>query len=193
MNVVTAARIAEKERKPMKIYTIDIDGNITAFANAKETGGRGERFASAKELGKLAGRWPAARPVEIWNSLPGVEPVKRFQSRSVAVTRIWAAIQNLEPAVAPDAREVAPAKGRTKKKPAAAREANVAREGSKKAIVLSLLQRQEGAALSEIRAVTGWQAHTVRGFLSAAVGKKMGLQVHLTRREDGERVYSIEA
>jgi hypothetical protein len=38
-----------------------------------------------------------------------------------------------------------------------------------------------------------YQAHTVRGFLSAAVGKKMGLQVHLTRREDGERVYSIEA
>lgn len=192
MNVVTATRIAEKERKPMKTYSIDTDDNITAFANAKEAAGRGERFASARDLGRLAGRWPAGRPVEIWNSLPGVEPVKRFQSRRVAVTRIWAAIQSLEPAVAPDTREVGPAKGRAKKKPAAAWEGNVAREGSKKAVVLGLLQRQDGATLSEIMAITGWQAHTVRGFLSAAVGKKMGLKVQLTRREDGERVYSVE-
>jgi Protein of unknown function (DUF3489) len=38
---------------------------------------------------------------------------------------------------------------------------------------------------------TGWQAHSVRGFISGALGKKMGLKVDSVRREDGERVYSI--
>jgi hypothetical protein len=38
---------------------------------------------------------------------------------------------------------------------------------------------------------TGWQAHSVRGFISCALGKKMGLTVASVRREDGERVYSI--
>jgi len=38
---------------------------------------------------------------------------------------------------------------------------------------------------------TGWQAHSVRGFLSAAVGKKMGLHLESSKREDGQRVYRI--
>jgi len=38
---------------------------------------------------------------------------------------------------------------------------------------------------------TGWQKHSVRGFISGTLGKKMGLTVDSVRREDGERVYSI--
>jgi Protein of unknown function (DUF3489) len=38
---------------------------------------------------------------------------------------------------------------------------------------------------------TGWQAHSVRGFISGALGKKMGLTVDSARREDGERVYTL--
>ena len=38
---------------------------------------------------------------------------------------------------------------------------------------------------------TGWQAHSVRGFISGALGKKMDLMVESSKREDGERVYSI--
>ena len=38
---------------------------------------------------------------------------------------------------------------------------------------------------------TGWQAHSVRGFISGALGKKMGLKVDSVRREDGERVYTL--
>ena len=40
---------------------------------------------------------------------------------------------------------------------------------------------------------TGWQAHSVRGFLSGTVGKKLGLTVTSTKVEDGERTYSIKA
>ena len=66
-----------------------------------------------------------------------------------------------------------------------------ARDGSKKATVLGLLQRKGGATLTQIMKATGWQAHSVRGFISGALGKKMGLTVDSVRREDGERVYSI--
>jgi Protein of unknown function (DUF3489) len=38
---------------------------------------------------------------------------------------------------------------------------------------------------------TGWQAHSVRGFLSGAIAKKMGLPLKSEKRDDGERVYSI--
>ena len=81
-----------------------------------------------------------------------------------------------------------PAKGKGAKagsKPAAAR------DGCKKAEVLGLLQRKDGATLAQIMKATGWQAHSVRGFISGALGKKMGLTVDSVRREDGERVYSI--
>jgi len=40
---------------------------------------------------------------------------------------------------------------------------------------------------------TGWQPHSVRGFLSGAIGKKMGLKVISTKGEDGERSYSVKA
>ena len=66
-----------------------------------------------------------------------------------------------------------------------------ARAGSKKATVLGLLQRKGGATLAQIVKATGWQKHSVRGFISGALGKKMGLTVDSVRREDGERVYSI--
>ena len=39
---------------------------------------------------------------------------------------------------------------------------------------------------------TGWQPHSVRGFLSGTVRKKMGLAVISTKSEDGERSYSIK-
>lgn len=40
---------------------------------------------------------------------------------------------------------------------------------------------------------TGWQLHSVGGFISGTVGKKMGLTVESTKGEEGERSYSIKA
>ena len=40
---------------------------------------------------------------------------------------------------------------------------------------------------------TGWQPHSVRGFLSGTIGKKMGLVVRSTKGDSGERSYSIKA
>ena len=67
-----------------------------------------------------------------------------------------------------------------------------AREGSKTAKVLDLLKRPGGATAKELMKATGWQPHSVRGFLSGTVGKKMGMAVSSTKAEDGERTYSVK-
>ena len=80
----------------------------------------------------------------------------------------------------------------TKKAPKGAKKASASREGSKSAKVLDLLNRPDGATLAELMKATGWQAHSIRGFLSGAVGKKMGLTVASAKRQDGERSYSVK-
>ena len=65
------------------------------------------------------------------------------------------------------------------------------RKGSKTAAVLALLQRAKGATLTEILEATSWQAHSVRGFISGTLGKKMGLAVISSKRADGARVYRV--
>ena len=46
--------------------------------------------------------------------------------------------------------------------------------GTKQALLISMLQRAEGATLQEIIAATGWQAHSARGAMSGALGKSWG-------------------
>ena len=79
----------------------------------------------------------------------------------------------------------------TSKKAAKVKEAKVPREFSKKSIVLDLLRRPKGATLAEIMAATDWQAHSVRGFISGNITKKMGLAVESTKSESGDRTYRI--
>jgi hypothetical protein len=65
------------------------------------------------------------------------------------------------------------------------------REGSKAAQVYGLLCRPEGATLREIQQATGWQPHSVRGFLSASI-RKQGRTVRSFQRA-GERVYRVKS
>jgi len=94
---------------------------------------------------------------------------------------------------------VAPKRGKsakkatpTKKAPKGAKKASTGRDRSKSGKVLDLLKTPEGATLKELMKATGWQAHSVRGFLSGGVGKKMGLTVASAKGEDGERSYSVK-
>jgi len=94
--------------------------------------------------------------------------------------------------VAPNKAKLAPKAKAAKKAPKAAKEAGSTRDGSKAAKVLDLLKRTGGVTLKELLKATGWQAHSVRGFLSGTVGKKLGLAVVSTKGEDGERTYSVK-
>jgi hypothetical protein len=66
------------------------------------------------------------------------------------------------------------------------------RPGSKSAKVVALLNRVHGASLKELQKATGWQAHSIRGFLSGTVAGKMGLKVSSSTAESGERRYVVK-
>ena len=202
----------------MTTFTIDTDNNITAFAAAAQVPEGQDRFATEKELAKLSADWPIARFPEVWNAFAGappfgdLKPVKKFTDRKTAVTRIWKAIQPLgeellrtsirdaeaklkaartAPTPAPQAAPAAPKKAKAAKQATAKDAAPTARDGSKKAIVLDMLRRADGASLKDIMDATVWQAHSVRGFISGSLGKKMGLTVESFKRPDGVRAYRI--
>jgi hypothetical protein len=206
MNVVTAVTSA-KGQNTMKTFTIESEtNNITAHTTAREAESvsGAEHFATAAALAGLAAHWPAARLVEIWNSLPGATAVRKFKDRETAVTRIWNAIESLgEPAAvavktagkphAASVRAGADKKAtRTRKTPKSAPRAKGARQGSKTEKILDLLKRPGGASLNQIMKATEWQAHSVRGFISGTLGRKMGLKVVSVKTEDGARTYSVK-
>jgi len=181
-------------------------------------GAGAQAFTSQQELAELAAAWPAERLVAIWNSLPGVTAVERFKDRNSAVTRIWKNIQGLGEPAKPEAEHAkpkahkkakggaqaakgAPAKAKATKKTTAAKKAPKAkkaakthetgpREGSKTSQVVAMLQRKNGATLTEIMEKMGWQKHTVRGMIAGSL-KKAGYKVESFKSDKGERTYRI--
>ena len=65
------------------------------------------------------------------------------------------------------------------------------RTGTKQALLISMLRRPEGATMAEIIAATEWQAHSARGAMSGALGKKLGLVVVSAKEDARGRVYRI--
>jgi len=55
-----------------------------------------------------------------------------------------------------------------------------------------MLKRDEGATIDQIVEATGWQRHTVRGAISGALKKKLGLTV-TSEKVEGTRIYRIPA
>jgi hypothetical protein len=67
------------------------------------------------------------------------------------------------------------------------------REGTKQAALISLLRAPDGATMEEIMTATGWLAHTARGAMSGALGKKLGLIVTSEKDALRGRVYRLPA
>lgn len=81
--------------------------------------------------------------------------------------------------------------GLRKPKPEAGPEPVVPRKSTMQAELIALLQTPDGASIAEIAAVTGWQAHSVRGAISGQLKKKLGLVV-VSEQVDGRgRVYRV--
>ena len=187
----------------MTTFTIDSDNNITALTAEEVAAGfpnGATPFTSDKELLRLTADWPAERLVTIWNGIPGVKPVTRFTSRKAGVVRIWKMIQPLareaQPSE-PEAPQAKPSKASKRakkpaKKAAPAKKASAAssERSNKKAEVIALMKRAKGVTLAEIMEATGWQKHTVRGFVSI-LGSKGGQKIESTKNPAGERTYRI--
>jgi hypothetical protein len=65
------------------------------------------------------------------------------------------------------------------------------KEPSKQDAVIARLKSPRGVTVSKLVEITGWQKHTIRGFLSAVVRKKLGLDLTSETGRDGERRYRI--
>ena len=67
------------------------------------------------------------------------------------------------------------------------------RKGTKQETLIEMLRAEGGATIDEIVAQTGWQSHTVRGAMSGALKKKLGLEVTSEKVEGRGRVYRLPA
>jgi hypothetical protein len=188
-------------------FHIDTDGGIAAYptkgeAQAAVATEGGAIFATRAELADLGKTLPMQTLVDAWNSLTGVTPVKRFKDRPSATNRIWevvnatlapkpqgppAAKAETQPAAQTEPQPAAKAK-RQRTKPPAPETADPApaREGSKKAQAIAMLER--GTTREELQTAFGWLPHTTRGFLSI-LGKTRAIEV--TKGEDGVRTYRL--
>jgi len=179
------------------------------FATQKEFA----KLSSDWPINQFAEVWNAFAGAPPFGNL---KSIKKFTDRKTAVKRIWNAVQilgedllrtsireaeaNLEspiteaaetPAAAPQAAPKAAKKAKATKHATPKAATPTPREGSKKEIVLVLIRRPKGATLAEIMAATGWQNHSVRGFISGALGKKMGLVVESFKNGLDERAYRL--
>ena len=129
----------------------------------------------------------------------GVEPEDTGSDTAPAeadtgVTSADAGVQAVEPPMpatqadgaAIPAKKGKPAKGTGKARAttAASAEKPTPRAGTKQALLIELLKRPEGATVEQIAAATGWQHHTIRGAISGALKKKLGLNVEATRTRE---------
>jgi hypothetical protein len=67
------------------------------------------------------------------------------------------------------------------------------RAGTKQAQIIAMLQRPEGASVAEMVEATSWQAHTVRGAISGALKKRLGLTIVAEKVEGTGMVYKLPA
>ena|SRR5258708_39515953 len=79
-------------------------------------------------------------------------------------------------------RKASPRATATKRNPAA---------DSKQAKLITLLRSAKGATLEQMMELTGWQAHSVRGVISGALKKRLGMTIESAKNGDGDRVYRV--
>jgi hypothetical protein len=167
----------------MRIHVIE-GTKVTAYTAAPSRLAKAAKVVrSAEDLDKSG--FSPQKLVALWNGLAGVAPVKKFKDRKTAVHRLWAAFQKL----APVPEGTAPS--RTRRAAGDKTAGGKQREDSKQAQVIAMLRRPTGATLDDLIAATGWQRHTVRGVLSGALKKRLGLTIQSEKTTGSPRTYRI--
>jgi hypothetical protein len=148
-------------------YVIGSDGRVRVLKAGTTVDPTSVVFSSLEQLAQVTESWPMGRILEIWNQLPGERKVTRFENRRIAVERLWKALQ----------------KNHSKK-------AKRRRGETASSRIIALLKASDTVTLKELMQATGWQAHSIRGFISRKLSREMGLEISSFRRE-GERVYGL--
>ena len=112
------------------------------------------------------------------------EPVWRETGDGHGVTLIATDTGLAAIGIEPDSAEVKPTEDSAPK-------TRTPREGTKQATLIAMLRAPDGATIGEIMTATGWQSHTVRGAMSGALKKKLGLDVTSEKVEGRGRVYCL--
>ena len=170
------------------------DGNVLPLpANLK--GGAAQKIVTA-----LLSRGLVAEV----NAVPGAPVWRDTDGHRVTLVMTDAAFEALgvEPLSAPTgphqgAEVVVPRPGSASgtKAPAAPTTTPVrkTREGTKQALLIAMLRREEGATIGQIVEATEWQPRTVRGAMAGVLKKRLGLTVTSEKVEAKGRVYRIES
>src|SRR5580698_3011153 len=110
--------------------------------------------------------------VDLFNLIPGVRPVARFENRDIAATRIWRAMsQPVVEAKEPAAAKPISAPKKRAKTAKAKKAAAPSKDGGRVADVVKMISRANGASLEELMERFGWQKHSARGFMSTLASK----------------------
>jgi hypothetical protein len=142
-------------------------------------------FKTKAALTEWANDQTMAEIAAYYNGLPSMKSVKKFESRDVAVTRIWAVLSPDRPKVARGARKKATSGRKQPKTSKRTKASNTVRDQAVK-----LLSRAGGATLEELMKAFKWQAHSVRGFMSV-LGSKHGFKIE-SAKVNGVRAYRIK-
>jgi hypothetical protein len=120
---------------------------------------------------------------------------EKFKSRPTldrpSAVKIARAAQSKPAKKVRDRPKMSAAKKASKAKPVG-KPSRKAAAGSKQDSIIALLERREGATLDNLVKATGWQPHSVRGFLAGTVRKKLKLQLQ-SEKVDGRRTYRIKS
>jgi hypothetical protein len=142
-------------------------------------------FSRFEEFKVMTTEWPMRVLLEIWNRLPTQRRVTKFENRRIATERLWRQIQVLDQR--PDlslrqARKRKPGQNGSRKRRSSA--------PNKAQCIVDLLKAPGGATLARLMAASGWQSHSVRGFLSRQASKHADFKLESFKR-DGQRVYAL--